>query len=90
MGSAAKNFPANAGDESSIPWLGRSPGGGNGNPLQEMATSLSSLHGQRRLVVLQSIELQRVGHDLATQQQQQQSKWMCLCSTKTSFMGTEA
>ena len=37
---------------------------------------------------LQSIELQRVGDDLTTQQQQQQSKWMCLCSTKTSFMGT--
>ena len=29
-----KNPPANAGDSGSIPWLGRSPGGGNGNPLQ--------------------------------------------------------
>ena len=29
-----KNSPANAGDPSSIPGLGRSPGGGNGNPLQ--------------------------------------------------------
>ena len=32
-----KNLPANAGDTgdvSSIPWLGKSPGGGNGNPLQ--------------------------------------------------------
>ena len=32
-----KNPPANAGDvgdASSIPGLGRSPGGGNGNPLQ--------------------------------------------------------
>ena len=32
-----KNLPANAGDlrnEGSIPGLGRSPGGGNGNPLQ--------------------------------------------------------
>ena len=32
-----KNLPANAGDvrdTSSIPGLGRSPGGGNGNPLQ--------------------------------------------------------
>ena len=26
--------PANAGDAGSIPQLGRSPGGGNGNPLQ--------------------------------------------------------
>ena len=31
---AVKNPPANAGDVGSIPWLGRSPGGGNGNPLQ--------------------------------------------------------
>ena len=32
-----KNLPANAGDirdSGSIPELGRSPGGGNGNPLQ--------------------------------------------------------
>ena len=34
---AVKNLPANAGDARdtvSIPLLGRSPGGGNGNPLQ--------------------------------------------------------
>ena len=29
-----KNPPANAGDTGSIPGLGRSPGGGHGNPLQ--------------------------------------------------------
>ena len=29
-----KNLPANAGDPGSIPGLGRSPGGGHGNPLQ--------------------------------------------------------
>ena len=29
-----KNLPANAGDSGSIPGLGRSPGEGNGNPLQ--------------------------------------------------------
>ena len=33
-GSAVKNPPANAGDMSSIPGLGRSPGEGNGKPLQ--------------------------------------------------------
>ena len=35
--SVVKNLPANAGDAGdtdSIPGLGRSPGGGNGNPLQ--------------------------------------------------------
>ena len=29
-----KNLPANAGDSGSIPGSGRSPGAGNGNPLQ--------------------------------------------------------
>jgi len=36
-GSEVKNMPTNAGDTrdtGSIPGLGRSPGGGNGNPLQ--------------------------------------------------------
>ena len=33
-GSVVKNLPANAGDAGSIPGSGRSPGGGNGNPLQ--------------------------------------------------------
>ena len=32
--SVVKNLPANAGDVGLIPGLGRSPGGGNGNPLQ--------------------------------------------------------
>ena len=31
---SVKNLPANAGDAGSIPGLGRSPGEGNGNPLQ--------------------------------------------------------
>ena len=33
-GSDCKASAYNAGDPSSIPWLGRSPGEGNGNPLQ--------------------------------------------------------
>ena len=33
-GSVVKNPPANAGDLGSIPQSGRSPGGGNVNPLQ--------------------------------------------------------
>ena len=33
-GSVIKNPPVNAGDTGSIPGSGRSPGGGNGNPLQ--------------------------------------------------------
>ena len=34
MALVVKNLPANAGDTGSIPGLGRSPGGGHGNPLQ--------------------------------------------------------
>ena len=35
-GLVVKNPPANAGDiRGSIPGLGKSPGGGNGNPLQD-------------------------------------------------------
>ena len=33
-GSVIKNLPASAGVMGLIPKLGRSPGGGNGNPLQ--------------------------------------------------------
>ena len=33
-GSVVKNLPASAGDSGSISGSGRSPGGGNGNPLQ--------------------------------------------------------
>ena len=33
-GSGLKNLPANTGDADSIPGSGRSPGGGDGNPLQ--------------------------------------------------------
>ena len=38
-----KNLPANAGDvgdAGSIPGSGRSPGGGNGNPLQNLACKI--------------------------------------------------
>ena len=45
-GSAVKNLPACAGDASLIPGWGRSPGGGNGNPVFLPEKSL----GQRSLV----------------------------------------
>ena len=41
-----KNPPANAGDVSSVPELGRSPGEVNDNPLKKSGKS----HGQRSLV----------------------------------------
>ena len=63
--SVGKESAYNAGDLGSIPGLGRSPGEGNGNPLQysclenPMDCSLpgSSVHG-----------FAGVGHDLATKQ----------------------
>ena len=49
-GPVVKNPPANAGDARDaglIPGLGRSPGGGNGNPFQY--SCLENPHGQRNL-----------------------------------------
>ena len=42
-----KNPPASVGDTGSIPGSGRSPGGGNGNPLQ--SSCLENPHGQKSL-----------------------------------------
>ena len=46
-GSDGKESACNAGDLGSIPGLGKSPGGGNGNPLQ--CSCLENPHGQRSL-----------------------------------------
>ena len=46
--SAGKESACNAGDLDLIPGLGRSPGGGHGNPLQY--SCLENPHGQRSLV----------------------------------------
>ena len=60
-----KNLPANAGDifVGSIPGLGRSPEGGNGNPLQYSCLENSMDRGAWRATIYRS---QRVGHDLVT------------------------
>ena len=47
-GSVVKNLPANAGDTGSIPELGRSPGGGNGTPLQYSCLRNPTGRGTRR------------------------------------------
>ena len=47
-GSDGKESACNAGDLALIPGLGRSPGGGHGNPLQ--CSCLENPHGQRSLV----------------------------------------
>ena len=56
-----KNPSANAGDLGSIPKSGRSPGEVNGNPLRYscLGNGMTEEPGG-----LQSVKLQRVGHDL--------------------------
>ena len=61
------NPPANVGDTGLILGSGRSPGGGNGNPFHFLPVESS---GQRSLVDYRSMRSQRVGHDLAAEQQQ--------------------
>ena len=46
-----KNLPANAGDAGSIPGLGRSPGGENGNPLQHYCLKSPMDRGAWQLIV---------------------------------------
>ena len=58
-------MPANAGDASSIPGSGRSPGEGNGTPLQY--SCLENPMDEER-GGLQSMGLQRDRHDLMTKQ----------------------
>ena len=66
-GSVVKNSPAKQEFVGSIPGLGRSPGVGNDNPLQyscvgnlmDRGAWLATVHG-----------VARVGHNLATKQQQ--------------------
>ena len=64
-----KNPPANAGDESSIPGLGRSPGGGNGNPVQYSCLG-SPVDRGAWWATVHGVTNSQTGQDLATQQQQ--------------------
>ena len=61
------NPPSNEGDAGWIPGSGRSPGGGNGDPLQYCC--LGSLTNREEPGRLQSMGSQRVRRDLATEQQ---------------------
>ena len=54
----------NAGDSSSVPGLRKSPGEGNGNPLQYFLAW--KIPWTEEAGELQSMELQRVGHDWLT------------------------
>ena len=59
-GSDGKASAYNVGDPGSIPGLGRSPGEGNGNPLQYLAWKIPWTEASGGL---QSMGSQRVGHD---------------------------
>ena len=59
-GSDGKAPACNAGDLGSIPGSGRSPGEGDGNPLQYLAWKIPWMEEHGRL---QSMGSQRVGHD---------------------------
>ena len=68
-GSAGKESACNARDIEDvglIPGSGRSPGGGNGNPL--VVVLLDKCYGQRNLEGYSPLD-RRVGHNLATKQQ---------------------
>ena len=67
-GSVVKNLPANSGATGLIPGPGRSSGEGNGNPLWYSCLENSTDKGAWQTTVH---GLQRVGHDLATEQQPQ-------------------
>ena len=60
MAEMVKASAYNAGDPGSIPGSGRSPGEGNGNPLQYSCLENPWMEEPGRL---QSMGLQRVGHD---------------------------
>ena len=63
-----KNLPANAGDVGSIPGSGKSPGVGNGNPLQCAGGTLGNSM-DRGAWQLRSMRSQRIRQDSATKQQ---------------------
>ena len=50
-GSDGKEFACNAGDQGLIPGSGRSPGDGNGYPLQYSCYYIREFHGQRSLAL---------------------------------------
>ena len=66
MAQMVKNPPANAGDLGSLPGLGRSPGEGNGNPLQYSCLENPKDRGAWWATVHW---VARVGHDLGTKEQ---------------------
>ena len=83
-----KNPPADAGNVSLIPGSGRSPGEGNGNTLQYSCLRNSIVRGAWQAI--QSLGLQRVGHNFVTKQQQSFQAWFpCLKNSDNKTHLTE-
>ena len=70
-----KNLSSSAGDVSSIPESGQSPGEGDGNPLLYSCL----VHEQRSLAVHSPWGHKKPGHDLVTKQQQHSFVCMYVC-----------
>ena len=75
-GSVIKNPPAHAGDMCLIPGLGRSPGGGHGNPLKY--SCLENPRGQRSLV----------GYSLWGHKEWDTAKWLSTTYQGTQFISS--
>ena len=56
-GAVVKNLPANSGDLGSIPGLGRSSGGGKGNPLQYFCLGNPMERGRIQSVGAQELDM---------------------------------
>ena len=66
-----KNLPANAGDTGYILGSGRSPGDGNGNPLQYACLGNPMDRGGRWATVYGFTKSGTLGHNIVTKQPQQ-------------------
>ena len=73
-----KSSAANAEDTLLVPGSQRSPGEGNESTLGYLP---AKFHGQRSLVGYSLWVLQRVGHDLVTEEQQRETDIKIYCHT---------
>ena len=65
--SVVRNPLANTGDMGSIPGLGRSPGGGNGNPLQYSCLE-NPMDGEARWATVQRVAKSQTGLSMHAQE----------------------
>ena len=84
--SDSKVSSGNVGDSGSIPGLGRSPGEGNGNPLQYPCLENPWTEEPGRL---QSTGLQRDGHNLVIELTQMEKSPLAIQETQVQSLGWE-